>query len=245
MASAIDATKPVAGSPTTQSVRDNFATAAAEITALQTAPNQTITLSGDITGSGTAAIPTTLPTVNSNVGTFQGLTVNAKGQVTAAANQAYAPLASPALTGSPTVNGAAFAAGHLPGTATNDSAAAGQVGEVITAISGAVALAAGTVTNICTLTLTAGDWDVSGELWGLGSANGYLHGAINTVSATLPTGPNGSSSYSSITDAGLGDTIMAISPCVILINAPISVYLIAQSGVALTGVGKLFARRAR
>jgi hypothetical protein len=37
MASAIDATKPVAGSPTTQSVRDNFAAAKSEITALQAA----------------------------------------------------------------------------------------------------------------------------------------------------------------------------------------------------------------
>jgi hypothetical protein len=49
--------------------------------------NQTITLSGDITGSGTTAITTTLPTVNANVGTFQGITVNGKGQVTAAVSQ--------------------------------------------------------------------------------------------------------------------------------------------------------------
>lgn len=63
--------------------------------------NQTITLSGDISGSGTTAITTTLPTVNGNVGTFQGITVNAKGQVTAAASQNYAPLASPTFTGTP------------------------------------------------------------------------------------------------------------------------------------------------
>jgi hypothetical protein len=37
MTSAIDATKPVTGSPTTQSVRDNFATAKTEISALQAA----------------------------------------------------------------------------------------------------------------------------------------------------------------------------------------------------------------
>ena len=46
-----------------------------------------ITLSGDVTGTGAAAITTTLATVNSNVGTFQGITVNAKGLVTAAVNQ--------------------------------------------------------------------------------------------------------------------------------------------------------------
>ena len=64
--------------------------------------NQTVTLSGDVSGSGTTAITATLATVNSNVGTFQGITVNGKGLVTAAANQNYAPLASPALTGTPT-----------------------------------------------------------------------------------------------------------------------------------------------
>jgi len=51
--------------------------------------NQTITLSGDISGSGTTSIATTLPIVNANVGTFQGITVNAKGLVTAATNQNY------------------------------------------------------------------------------------------------------------------------------------------------------------
>lgn len=48
--------------------------------------NQTITLSGDVTGSGSTAIATTLATVNANVGTFNSVTVNAKGLVTAASN---------------------------------------------------------------------------------------------------------------------------------------------------------------
>jgi len=52
--------------------------------------NETITLSGDISGSGATSITATLPNVNSNIGTFQGITVNAKGLVTAATNQNYA-----------------------------------------------------------------------------------------------------------------------------------------------------------
>lgn len=51
--------------------------------------NQTITLSGDASGSGTTAITVTLATVNSNVGTFNTVTVNGKGLVTAATNTAY------------------------------------------------------------------------------------------------------------------------------------------------------------
>jgi uncharacterized protein DUF5907 len=44
-------------------------------------------LTGDVTTSG--GVATTLATVNSNVGTFQGMTVNAKGLVTSASNQNY------------------------------------------------------------------------------------------------------------------------------------------------------------
>lgn len=58
--------------------------------------NQTITVSGDASGSGTTAITLTLATVNSNVGTFNNVTVNAKGLVTAASNVSY-------LTGNQTI----------------------------------------------------------------------------------------------------------------------------------------------
>lgn len=49
--------------------------------------NQTITLSGDITGSGTTTINTSLATINSNVftsNTFLKFAVNAKGLITSA-----------------------------------------------------------------------------------------------------------------------------------------------------------------
>lgn len=51
--------------------------------------NQSITLSGDASGTGSTAITVTLPNVNTNVGTFNNLTVNAKGLVTSASNVAY------------------------------------------------------------------------------------------------------------------------------------------------------------
>ena len=55
---------------------------------------QVITVTGDVTGSGTTTIDTTLATVNSNVGTFGDatniptITVDAKGRVTAASETA-------------------------------------------------------------------------------------------------------------------------------------------------------------
>jgi hypothetical protein len=51
--------------------------------------NQSISLTGDITGTGTTSIATTLATVNSNIGTFNNVTVNAKGLVTSASNVTY------------------------------------------------------------------------------------------------------------------------------------------------------------
>jgi hypothetical protein len=85
--------------------------------------NQTITLSGDISGSGTTAITTTLPTVNLNVGTFNNLTVNGKGLVTAASNTAY-------LTANQTITVSGDATGSgttaIPLTLANTAVVAGS-----------------------------------------------------------------------------------------------------------------------
>jgi phage-related tail fiber protein len=51
--------------------------------------NQNITLSGDVSGSGTTAITATLANSGVVAGTYNGITVNAKGIVTNAVNQNY------------------------------------------------------------------------------------------------------------------------------------------------------------
>ena len=63
-----------------------------------------LTLTGDVTGSGTSSIATTLATVNANVGTFASVTVNGKGLVTAAANLSGDITSSGAVTTLATVN---------------------------------------------------------------------------------------------------------------------------------------------
>ena len=84
--------------------------------------NQSITLSGDISGSGTTAIATTLATVNSNVGTFQGLTLDAKGRVTGAVNQNYVtggpylPTAGGTVTGQLSLTNRLFVSPSVSGT---------------------------------------------------------------------------------------------------------------------------------
>ena len=89
--------------------------------------NQTITLSGDASGSGATAITTTLATVNANVGTFQGLTINAKGLVTAAASQSY--LTAP-------VNLASQVTGTLPIANGGTGATTGAVGPYLPLVAG-------------------------------------------------------------------------------------------------------------
>lgn len=81
--------------------------------------------------------------------------------------------------------------GQIPGTATNDNAAAGNVGEyiesVITNASPVAFTSSATPQNLTSISLTAGDWDVQGLL----STNpsvatiGQIAG-INTVTNTMP-----------------------------------------------------------
>lgn len=88
-------------------------------------------------------------------------------------------------------------AGSLPATATNDSATAGTLGELIEssiAIGSAVALTNNTTANVTSISLTPGDWDVRGVV--LTNPNGAtvqtaIYAAIHTTSATLPTAPAG------------------------------------------------------
>jgi hypothetical protein len=80
-------------------------------------------------------------------------------------------------------------AGQIPGTATNDSATAGNIGEFKTAsaAASAVSLTAVTAANCVTLSLTAGDWAVSGNALFTGGATttvSYARASASSVSAT-------------------------------------------------------------
>lgn len=88
--------------------------------------NQTITLSGDITGSGSTAITATLATVNSTVGSFGAasavpvITVNGKGLVTAVSTTTITPAAigaQPSDADLTAIAGLAGTAGYLKKTA--------------------------------------------------------------------------------------------------------------------------------
>jgi hypothetical protein len=88
------------------------------------------------------------------------------------------------------------AVGQLPGTATNNNATAGNVGEYISSTvlqASAVAATSGTAFNITSISLTPGDWDVCGNVAtnpASTTVQSSIIGWISTTSATLPTDPN-------------------------------------------------------
>ncbi len=82
------------------------------------------------------------------------------------------------------------------GTTTNNDAAAGSVGELISStvlVGAAVSLTTTVSADITSISLTAGDWDV----WGIcnctvggSTTTSRVSGWISTTSATPPTAPN-------------------------------------------------------
>jgi hypothetical protein len=110
------------------------------------------------------------------------------------ANFNCAALTSGATIDSPTFTGTvtgAYTRGQIVGTNTNDNASAGNFGEYhsCTALSSApVALTSGTSANLCSISVTAGDWQACGAVGFSGTPTGvtYTIGSINTTSATRP-----------------------------------------------------------
>ncbi len=83
-----------------------------------------------------------------------------------------------------------FAAGAtIKGVATNSDAATGYVGEFLSANASAQSLSTDTPANVTSISLTAGDWDVSGTVKFIpagGAAVTVLQVAVNSTSATVP-----------------------------------------------------------
>lgn len=78
----------------------------------------------------------------------------------------------------------------IVGTATNDNANAGSVGETITATASGVAQTSGTLTNVTSVSLTAGDWDVTCS-WASTAATSITSlnfGLTTTSGAQAPVG---------------------------------------------------------
>lgn len=143
--------------------------------------------------------------------------------------------------------------GQLPATSTNDSANAGKLGEYMTSTvtsGAAVGLTSATVKQITNVSVTAGDWDIAGQVNITGVSTTivqYMQQGSNSVSTALPA----LGSYSSIL---LGATITTADPGNLIpttrfsVSTTTSIYLVTKVGFTvstLTAYGTIRARRAR
>lgn len=141
----------------------------------------------------------------------------------------------------------------INGTGTNDSAAAGKVGEFIssTVASGsAVSLTTGTPANVTSISLTAGDWDVRGVVYykqGAATTVTYTYASISSVSATV-AGLDGSTVGTVGAGGNAVDWAVSVPSFRVSVSATTTIYLVAQSGFAVStsaAYGAIAARRVR
>jgi len=138
----------------------------------------------------------------------------------------------------------------IVGTTTNNNANAGSFGEFVTSTSGVASITSGTPTNITSISLTAGDWDVQGNIVYLPQAGATLTiviAAINTTSATLPAQPNYTFGGGISVTSGSGASALAPVQRISL-SATTTVFLVGQtssSGGTVNSQGFIRARRIR
>ncbi len=137
------------------------------------------------------------------------------------------------------------------GTTTNDAAAALSVGEYVTAATtyaSPVSLSNNTAANITSISLTAGDWIVygSGGIQNSGT-NTSMITAVNTTSATLPTGIEDRAQFS-FPGAGVNIVSLPVFVRRMSLSGTTTVYLVGYSSFT-TGAsiswGTLSATRVR
>lgn len=175
----------------------------------------------DETGTGSAVFSAS-PTFT---GTVSASSINATG----------------AITPSQTVG--------IVGTTTNNNANAGSVGEFVTATGTGISLTNNIGANITSISLTAGDWDVTGAVEFDANATTNITGVIagiNTTSATLPSAPFKASILANIVTGGAASIVVPTTR--ISITGTTTVYIIGQCSFntsTATATGFIRARRVR
>jgi hypothetical protein len=142
------------------------------------------------------------------------------------------------------------------GTVTNNSASAGFIGEILStqvAAGSAVGIATGTPIDIAAVSLTAGDWDVTGQVYYTAAATTSITTLASSLSATTATMDN-TTLGAATRHAGAafvpGAAVMTypIGPLRVSLAATTTYYLVASANFTvstLTGHGIIRARRVR
>lgn len=139
---------------------------------------------------------------------------------------------------------------QVKGNNTNTAAPTGFIGEVVQsaiASGSAVLINLNTSTNITSISLTAGIWNVDcqGLFTPMAAANARVDLSINTTSATL--GTDGDNNMFTTSSGGLGIVYpMCVLSYRLLLNATTTVYMVGRlslAGVSTTGYGRITATR--
>lgn len=138
--------------------------------------------------------------------------------------------------------------GGIVGTTAADAAGAGKVGEVITSAVTAQAISNSTLTNVTSISLTAGDWEVYGQIVTVpnsGTTQTNVQCCINATSATRDSLSMGAISTSLTASNSCG---VQASPIRVNVSGTTTYYLVAYVAYAsstLTIGGSITARRRR
>ena len=140
----------------------------------------------------------------------------------------------------------------LKGTGTNDAAVAGYIGEFVSStvlVGSAVSLTTATNADVTSISLTAGDWDVWGQVGFSPAATTtqtIIIAWVNDTSVTLPTAP-GYTFLGLPFTTGVG-SIIPVPKRRFSLASTTTIYLGARSSFAVdtnAAYGSIFARRVR
>jgi hypothetical protein len=139
------------------------------------------------------------------------------------------------------ISGVTVSRGQIPGVSTNTVATAGNIGEGISStilFASAVGLSTGTPANITSISLTAGEWDVTADYDFTGNAATTvtnLIGSISTTSATLnaTAGNYTVENFTSFTAFSANNTfVLKGGPVRMSLSGTTTVYAVAQAAFA-------------
>lgn len=140
----------------------------------------------------------------------------------------------------------------IVGVSTNNNATAGNLGESVASViplASAVSLATATAANVTSISLTAGDWDVTGcvSFSATSATRTATSAGISTSPGTVPN--DGSESYEGIqTTTATEKDSAPIARTRVSITSATTIYLVASatfSAGAVSAFGNLTARRVR
>lgn len=155
-----------------------------------------------------------------------------------------------AVVGTTSLTGPLTPTGGIVGVTNGGNAAAGQIGEFVTATGAATPLTTNTPANAVSLNLTAGDWEVSGVCVFSPAAATVVTSLIvgvSTVSATI--GAFGTFDRSEVQfQPGVTANTLHTPTSRISTAVPVTVFLVVQAGFTggtESAIGLLRARRVR